>query len=289
MATKAKTKPAAAKKSTAVAKVDEGKSNVPAFLANYKGPTGTEGIESEDITIPRIKVGQSMSEEVKSGDVAEGALFLNVSGDVLAEPGEKLPFVLLARSKEYILWNPREDGGGILARAKPVDTPQGTRYAWDKPNQTFDVKVGGKVKVKWKTKTYIDEDGLGDWGSEIPDDKESGIAATAHHNFVVALPTKDGLVAALSLSRSGAKKAKDFNALLKLGGRVPVFARKFTLATVDENNDKGDFKNFVVKPDGFVSEKDFPEYKTMAEGFMDMNYSVDHSDGGDDEAVDGRM
>lgn len=284
MATKAKAKPAA--KSTAVAKVEKG---LPAFLNNYKGPTGTEGIESEDITIPRIKIGQSMSEEVKAGDIAEGALFLNVTGQVLAEPGDKLPFVLLARSKEYILWNPREDGGGILARAKPVQTKDGTRYAWDKPNQTFEVKVGGKVKVKWKTGKFIDEDGLGDWGSEIPGDKESGIAATAHHNFVVALPTLGGLVAALSLSRSGTKKAKDFNAVLKLGGRVPVFARKFTMTTVDEKNDKGAFKNFSIKPDGFVDEKDFAGYQQMAEGFSNMNYSVDHSDGNDEPEGDGRL
>lgn len=287
MAKKATTKPAAARKSTAVAKTEE--STVPSYLTGYTGPTGTEGIENEDITIPRIKIGQSMSEEVKNGDIAEGALFLNVSGDVLCEPGEQLEFVLLARSKEYILWNPREDGGGILARAKPVDTNDGVRYAWDKPNQTFDVKVGGKVKVKWKTKTYIDEDGLAEWGSEIPDDKESGIAATAHHNFVVVIPSKDGLVAALSFSRSSAKKAKDFNALLKLGGRVPVFARKFTIGTVDEKNDKGAFKNFVVKPNGFVDEKSFKVYQTMAEGFTNMNYSVDHSDGDDDAETDARM
>jgi len=268
-------------KSTAVAKVED----FPSYLSDYKGPTGTEGIESDDITIPRIKIGQSMSEEVKSGDIPEGALFLNVSGDVLVGPNDKLPFVLLARSKEYILWNPREDGGGILARAKPVSTKDGTRYAWDKPNTSFDVKVGGKVKVKWKTGKYIDEDGLADWGSEIPGDKDSGIAATAHHNFVVALPTHGNLVAALSLSRSGAKKAKDFNALLKLGGNIPIFARVFTISTVDEKNDKGAFKNFAIKPAGFVAKDEFPVFRSMAEGFLNANFSVDHSD--DDH--DGRL
>ena len=39
---------------------------------------------------------------------------------------------------------------------------------------------------------------------------DSGIAATAHHNYIVSLPSAGGLLAAFSLSKSQAKKAKDF-------------------------------------------------------------------------------
>src|SRR3990167_3069662 len=210
-----------AKKNTAVAVRKGGAvapANLPKFLQGYKGPLGTETIDSGDVTIPRLKIGQAMSDEVKAGQVSEGDLFLNVTGEVVAAAGDPLSALIVARQKEFILWRPREDnGGGILARAKPVRDKGVTRYRWDKPNQSFEVKVGGKVKVTWKTKEFIDQDGLDQWGSEIPGDKESGIAATAHHNYVVMLPEHNNVVAAISMSKSGVKKAKDLNAALKMG------------------------------------------------------------------------
>ena len=205
----------AAKKSTAVAVASRTAFAVakttPDRVKGYKGPLGTENIDSADVTIPRLKIAQSLTPEVKDGKLDEGALFLNVTGQPVWKKGDDaLPLIILSQAKEHILWRPREDnGGGILARAKPVRKDGVTRYRWDKPNQSFEVKVGGKVKVVWKTKEYIDQDGLAEWGSEIPGDKESGIAATAHHNYVVLLPTHNNVVAAVSMSRAGVKKAKE--------------------------------------------------------------------------------
>ncbi len=258
---------------------------LPDFLQGYKGPTGTEGIESEDVTLPRIKIGQDMSAEVQEGRLERGDLFLNVTGEKMVGPGQKLDVVLLARNKEYILWRPRKDnGGGILARARPVQTKDGVRYAWDKPNTTFDVKVEGKVAVKWKTKTYIDEDGLGDWGSEIPGDKDSGIAATAHHNYVAFLPSL-GALAAFSLSRTAAGKAKDLNAILKQRTDVPMWGRKFTVETFKDHRDENEFFNIKFLPNGFVERADFTGYDAMAKGFQNKGFIVDQSD---DDAGEGK-
>jgi len=266
---------------------------LPAFLADYKGPKGTEDIQNEDINIPRLKIGQAMTPEVKDGEIAEGELFLNVTGEVVFKPGDDpLPAIIVARSKEYILWRPRQDnGGGILARAKAVkDAKTGmTRYQWDKPNQSFDVKIEGKIKATWKTKRFIDEDGLGDWGSEIPGNKDSGIAATAHHNYVVVLPTKDNIICAISMSKSQVKKAKDLNAAIKMGDvRYPLFARFFKIVTIDDSNSKGDnYKNWSVKPDGYLGADDAELgafAKQVFEGFQQTGYSVDMSDGGDEVA-----
>lgn len=271
--------------STAPAKLDP---KLPAFLQAYTGPRGTEGIEAADVTIPRIKIGQGTSEEVKDGTLNEGDLFLNLTKEVLAEDGAPLRFTVIARGKEYILWRPRKDnGGGILARAKPVNTPDGVRYRWDKPNTTFDVKVDGKVKAEWTTQEYIDEDGLDQWGSEIPGNSDSGIAATAHHNYVVVLLDHDEMVAALSLSRSTARKAKDFNALLKLGS-APMFGRVFTATTVDEHNDQGDFKSVKIENAGYVEDDQFPRFKGMFESFAGRVINVDVSDKGDDTPDDNK-
>ena len=259
------------------AKTSEG--SLPAYLANYKGATGTESIDNADVALPRLKLGQSMSKEVKAGDVEEGAIFLNITGQTLAGPQETLEIVPLAQSKEFILWRPRQDnGGGILARARPVQTDQGVMYQWDKQNQSFEVKVMGKTKATWSTKRFIEEDGLGEWGSEIPGDKESKIAATAHYNYVVYLP-KYEMVAALSFANTAAKKARDFNAMLKMS-TVPMFARKFTVQSVDDHAGGNEFKNFLIKPSGFVQEEALFEHcKGLFEGFRGRAVNVDHSDG----------
>jgi hypothetical protein len=270
----------AAKKDVAV--VDT-KNTLPAYLADYQGATGAETIDNEDVTIPRIKIGQDMSPEVQAGTVARGALYLNVTGEVLAEPGEVLEIVPIVQGKEFILWQDRNfDGGGILARAKKVLDPntEEFRYAWDKPNQTFQNKIKGILPVEWNTLTYVDENGMDKFGSANVDDPDSHPAATAHHNYVVVLPGHDNLVAALSLSNSQVKKAKDFNAMLKMG-TAPIFARKFAVTTWDDTSKAGDdFKNIEFKPAGFVEDENvFTFTKGLFDSFSHKGFTVDQSDG----------
>lgn len=266
-----------AKPKKEVATVETG--GVPAYLQNYKGRTGAEDIAPEDMSIPRIKLAQGLTEEVKAGTVPDGALFLNISGEVLAAPGEPLRFTPIAQGKEFILWNPQR-GEGIIARGKRVhDAETGTyRYMWDKQDQTFEVKFKDGPKVKWSTKKFVDENGMDQWGSRIPGDDESGIAATAHHNYVVALPDHGGMVAALSLSRSQVKRAKDLNALLNLNA-APIFSRIFEVKTVGEKNDDGEFFNYKFVPAGFVeTEADFETFKALHENFVEEGFTVDQSD-----------
>jgi len=266
---------------TAVAVVDT-KAALPAYLADYQGETGAESIDNEDVTIPRIKLGQDMSPEVQAGTVARGALYLNVTGEVLAEPGEALEIVVIVQAKEFILWQDRQfDGGGILARAKKVLDPntEEFRYAWDKPNQTFENKIKGILPVTWETKTFVDENGMDRFGSANVDDPDSHPAATAHHNYVVVLPGHDNMVAALSLSNSQVKKAKDLNAMLKMG-TTPIFARRFALTTRDDTSKAGDdFKNIDFKPAGFLEdERSFNYTKGLYESFSHKGFTVDQSD-----------
>lgn len=287
------------KEKTAVAT----QSSVPSYLTDYKGPVGDETIDSGDVTIPRLKIGQAIMDEVKSGALREGDVYINVTGQVVWSPAEDekapLPFSIVAHSKEYILWAPRQDGGGILARARPVrGEDKATRFKWDRPNQEFKVKVGSgtsKIETVWKTKEFIDEKeiggdgkplpGLGDWGSEISGNLESGIAATAHHNYVVLLPTLSNLVAAISLSRSSNKVAKNLNAMIKMGdARYPLPTRKFSLVTFTDQNQTGDkFKNWSFKMGGYMTEAD-RELASVAMQqfayFRDLSYVVDQSDAG---------
>jgi hypothetical protein len=252
---------------------------LPDYLRNYRGPTGAENIDREDITIPRLKIAQAIADEVKNGQLQEGDLYLNVTGEALWSPGDKpLKAVIVAITKEYILWRPRKDGGGILARAKPVMHNGTKRYQWDKPNQSFDVRIDGKVKVTWKTKRYIDEDGLGNWGTEIPGNKDSSPAATEHHNYVVVLPDRDNIVAAISMTRSGVKRAKDWNTKIKMrGASTVVHSTQWLIETTDDQNSNGDrYKNWLIKAvPGFVAPEDFAEYDLLAKSFRENNFNVD--------------
>lgn len=271
---------------------EEGAVSLPDFLADYKGPIGTETIQDEDVTIPRLKIGQSMSDEVKDGSVKEGALYINVTGQAVWSPGDPpLEALIVAQSKEYLLWRDQKDnGGGLMARARAVREDGVTRYKWDKPNQKFENRVGGKVSVVWETKTYVDENDIGDWGSEIPGDSESGKAATEHHNYLLMLPQHGNIVVAVSLSKSANKVAKNLNAALKMGdNRVPVPLRLWHVTSVDETSDENKYKNWQLKQAGYLGKNRTDLAKLAMELFKTYqtnDYVVDQSGAGDEPKKD---
>jgi len=268
-----------------VAKVDAG---LPAYLQGYEGATGNENIDNEDVTIPRIKLAQGTTPEVKAGDITEGAFFLNITGEVLAHPGEPLRVIPIAQSKEFILWRDQNfDGGGIFARAHRVDTNNGVKYEWDKQGQTFENKIKGLLPVTWKTVRFVSDNNMDKFGSSNVDDTESFPAATAHHNYVVALPDHGMMIAAISLSNTAVKKAKAFNAMLKLiPARVPIFSRVFNMSRVQETNGAGQvYNNYDFKPAGDADEADFFIAKDLFAGFESTGYTVDQT-GGDESTAD---
>lgn len=278
------------------------------FLAGYDGPTGAENIESKDITIPRIKIAQAISEEVKNDGMREGSCFLNVTGQAIWSPGDDpLPCLVIGIGKEHVIWRDRDfEGGGILDRARPMRDENGhIRYAWSNPNQSYKNRIKNLVDVVWNTKTYTvdidlkkgaapldDEDTLASWGTEIPGNLDSGPAAGAHHNYLLLLPTIGNVVAALTMSRTGVKVARGLNGAIKMGAsaRTPLPMLKFNLTTFDDISKKGDpFKNWSIKPAGkLLSETgqlidpNDAALATLAMGYFKSfqagNYVVDLSD-----------
>lgn len=233
-----------------VATTQPAASGLAAYVGGGAKREDKTGFSAKDLTIPRIKVAQSLSPEVKEGDVVDGALFLNITGEELAAPGEPLRFIPVATQVEYIVWRDRKDnGGGLLARARPVVENGVTRYKWDNPNQTFEVKVGGVSKQTWKIGEYVDEDGTAEWGTSIEGDEQSPPIATVHYNYLLALPDHGFTLAAFSLSRTQAKRAKDLNAMIEMG-ILPMYARYFKASTEKDKRDLGDFFNVRFKPAG---------------------------------------
>ena len=240
-------------------------------LSKYQGRTGAEGIEDRDVIIPRLKIGQALSDEVKKGQVKEGDLFLNIDARPLWTPGEPaLQMHVIAQSKDYVLWRDRnDDDGGIMARAVAVKEGGIIRYKWDKPDTEFTTMLGGKMKVVWKTKTYtveVDrrrgqepddperEDTLASWGSEVPDNPDSKPAASANHNYLVMLPSADNAIAVMTLTRTGSRIAKKLNSSIRSGtanGTVMPLLR-FRLSTFEDTSGLKPFRNWFIVPDGVI-------------------------------------
>jgi len=274
--------------STAVATTTQNDNAVPAFLQGVKREDKTN-LDTRDLTIPRIKVAQDQSNEVKNGDVPRGALFLNVTGEVLAEFGKPLRVIPIVVSKEYILWRDQQDnGGGLLARAKAVVEGGKVRYKWDKPGQTFTTKIKGLVPASWTTKEYIDQDGLDQWGTQISGDADSPPAASVHYNYLVMLPDLGNMLVAFSLSKSQVKRAKDLNAMLEMS-QLPVYARIIRTTIEPEKNDAGqEFFNVRFKPAGVVQDEDLYKFaKAQHEYYAAQGFVVDQENH-DGEAAGGK-
>lgn len=259
---------------------------MPDWMKDYANE-GQDDISRDDITMPRLKLGQQMSPEVQAGKAKEGDLIHNITGDVICKAGDTLNFIPIAYSKEWILWYDRKGphGGGIAARAKKVIVDGQVRYMWDKPNQTFKDKLDGRLNVEYQTKRFIDEDGLGDWGSSVPDDPESPPAATAHQNYVIMLPDHDNQLIAISLSRTAEGKAKEFNTMLKMGS-IPTYARIYKMGSFQDQRDTNKFANYMFS--GFEVVQDqgmFEQLREMHQSLKERGVNVDFSDDDDGGAA----
>jgi hypothetical protein len=217
--------------------------------SKYAGQ-GQDEIGQDEILMPRLKLGQAMSPEVKDGDVEEGDLFNSVTGEIICKAGESMPVIVVARTREYILWDDRKgDNRGMLARAHKVTLPSGeTRFKWNHPGQTFEVKVDGKTKVKYKLGTYIEDDGLYLWGTQIPGNEETPPAANEHYNYIFALPERDYELIAVSMSKTAVPIAKKLNTAIFANKKTGMFEMQFTLKTFIDNRGENKFANFQVEP-----------------------------------------
>lgn len=269
-----------AKSSKAVATVKQNRPPAQFGKSKYAG-MGQETIESDDIFMPRLKLGQAMSPEVKDGILNEGDLFNSVTGEIICPAGEKIPAIVVMRNKEYILWDDRKgDDRGMLARAQRVMVNDQPRYAWNKPNETFEVKVDGKTKVKYKLGKFIDEDGLNEWGTQLPGNQESPPAVNEHQNFILALPDRDFELIAVSMSRTSVGVAKKLLTSLKMGSAA-IFERQYELGSFIDNRGENKFANYQFSPGWTPVEEETAD--KMAEAFKGLAGKVINVDQSQDD------
>lgn len=238
---------------------------------------GQDQIAHSDVAIPRMKLAQAMSPEVKDDKLFnEGDIFHSITKEILCPAGQVIRVVPVAYNKEYILWRDRKTGGGILARASRVLFDGRFRFKWDKENTTFEDKIDGKRAVTYKTRTFIDEDNLHQWGTHEPGVPDSQPAATETHNFLFLMIDRGMEPIAASFSRTQTGKAKELNHLLKMGN-APLYARIINCGSYMDKRSEITFANFGFRPAGFLQRgsEQVKQSRAMYEAFLDKTFNVD--------------
>lgn len=83
-------------------------------------PLGFGEDDAEDMLIPRIKVAQALSPEVKDGTVKIGSIFNSLTTEDLTGK----TFIPVCKFNNHVYWRDRRDGGGIICRSADGKTGQ---------------------------------------------------------------------------------------------------------------------------------------------------------------------
>lgn len=245
---------------------------MPEFMKEFAGQGG-ENIAVTDLLVPRLALLQSSSPQVVEQGEKIGEFYHTVLEESL---GSELKWVPIIYTKQLILWNPRESGGGILARAN-WNNAKKEFDAWQPSNTKFTVKLKGvKDPVVWDTKGSVKESGLLNWGTYNPDDEKSQPAATEIHSFLsVSLDHMDMGPIIVAMQRTAVKPARKLLTRLSLS-QAPFYGQKFLLTAVDEQNKLGEkFKNFSFKPDGLVEDPElFAQLRGLYERFKGQSFEI---------------
>lgn len=251
---------------------------LPAFMrGDVEG--GKQDIGRDDLEVPRLKLIQGLSPELDEfNSLRPGNFFHTATEHIFTGPFRAVPIYY---EKRYMLWNPREAGGGILARADDG-------VHWNLPNATFDVKLdkkdGGKA-VKWRTSQTVQESGLANWGTLNPDDPNSPPAATLMYNYLLAFPDDPELMhAVVTFQRKSITVGRRFNTKLKTI-RAPIFGLVFEFSSVKATNNSGqEFYMPAIKGAGRVaSEGLYGEYKALNDSFTKAGLNIRDLESAQDE------
>lgn len=240
---------------------------VPDFMKADIGK-GTENIGQSDIEIPRVVLLQSLSPMVTEQGMKAGQFYHTLLEEEL---GATLDIVPVYCDIRYLLFRPRHDGGGILARAN-----DGKHWVPGHGEFTVQPIKGVKKNVTWKLAPTVSESGLADWGSSNPEDPNSQPAANKIFNVAAFCPSRPEIGPfVISMQRSSAKAGARLMGKLKLAN-APSYGLIYEMSAFLDSNGTGDeFWGYRFTGKGFVQEEDTYNYgKAMYERFRDRGLEV---------------
>jgi len=226
--------------------------------------TGVMGIDQEDVALPRISLLQALSPQVSDGSGRPGEYYHLLSEDNLGKSFRMIPVLV---TKSYLLWRPRNAGGGLLARADDG-------VHWSPADAEFTFEVDGK-RITWRTAKTVKESRLDTWGSFDPSNPQSLPAATKLLNVLAYLPDYPNLSPSIvSLQRALLKPGRKFVGRLQMS-QAPTYGMIFNVGSEKIPSPKGEFMSPTFTSDGFVQDKDlFNRLKEMNEHFRNVGVKV---------------
>lgn len=221
------------------------KSRLPAFLQDHPGLGNLGNVE-----LPRLKLLQASSPELaQSENAKEGEFWHSLLGRSVGPSIRICPVFI---NWCFILWRPREAGGGILARADDGKH-------WTPADAEFTVKLKSGDEVTWKTGRTVTASGLNKRGSYNPNDPNSPPAATRLYSVVCSFPDHQNWPpAVVTLQRASAKAATKLIDQLKIL-RAPSFGVILEMSSVKDESPSGEFHNYAFELYGPVEDKPFYE------------------------------
>jgi hypothetical protein len=227
----------------------------PAFLQDHAG------LGVGDVEVPRLKLLQASSPELtKSKNAKQGEFWHSLIDERIGTTVRICPTYIDWR---FILWRPREAGGGILARADDGKH-------WTPADTDFTVKLKSGQEVKWRTARTVAASGLNRRGSYNPNDPNSPPAATRMYSIVCSFPDRqDWPPAVVTLQRTAIKVATKLIDRLKVL-RAPSFGVILEMASFKDESPSGEFYNYAFEIAGPVEDKalyedNFAQYRFLIE------------------------
>ncbi len=261
-------------KGTEVAKKEESSElALPDWMKGEQN-TGVMGIDQEDVALPRISLLQALSPQVSDGSGRPGEYYHLLSEDNLGKSFRIIPVLV---TKSYLLWRPRNAGGGLLARADDG-------VHWSPAEAEFTFELDGK-RITWRTAKTVKESRLDNWGSFDPSNPQSLPAATKLLNVLCYLPDFPHLSPSImSLQRALLKPGRKFVGRLQMS-QAPTYGMVFNVGSEKVVSPKGEFMSPTFISDGFVQDKAlFDRLKEMNEHFRTVGVKV--AEKGLDEEAD---
>jgi hypothetical protein len=231
---------------------------LPARLKDHAGPGG---LGVGDLEVPRLKLLQASSPELAEfNNARQGEFWHSLIDERIGSTVRICPIYINWR---FILWRPREAGGGILARADDGKH-------WMPADSEFTVKLKSGHEVTWRTARTVAASGLNKRGSYDPGDPDSPPAVTRMYSIVCSFPDRqDWPPAVVILQRTAIKVATKLIGQLKVL-RAPSFGVILEMASFKDKSPSGEFYNYAFEIDGPVEDKlfygkNFAQYRFFIE------------------------
>lgn len=272
------------------------RARVPTLSTDMSAPTafsdqagrGMEQMRPQDLEQPRLKLIQGISPELQIYNDLKSGHFLHVAQEAIIDgrdPANPFIVVPICFDRRFILWRPRDMGGGILARADDGEH-------WDNPKAEFKVKLDrkdGGHEVTWRTARTVAESGLDAWGTMNPNDPQSPPAATLMFNYLLAFPFEPDLMPAVfTFQRALTSQGKKFNTkiMTAMGNRYPMYQLAFKFEPFLDTNGSGqEFWNLRAIGAGRVDDQTTAEYEKLYNVFASKGLQIKDLEGAQDEAT----